>query len=126
MKRNVLLLTNWASNRSVPGEKDEVKPEDEQRTFDVLSLALEDIDLAIVDLGASTQSLAIVETLSHRQPAPPVIALVDGQDSEAMVSFQEHGAAACLTKPFSADELARIIQVVCAPRERESDAVHHD
>ena len=115
MKRNVLLLTNCPVDRLAPGQNETGKGDDQQPTFDILSLALEDIDLAIVDLGgASAQSLSIVETLSHRHPAPPVIALVDEQDAKAIASFREHGAAACLKKPFKADELARLIEFVCA------------
>lgn len=107
MKRNVLMVTGR-------GRAGDAKTTGKEDTFDVLSLALEDIDLAIVDIGAGVQSLAIVETLSHREPAPPVIALVEGDDPKAMAALQQHGAAACLKKPFKADELARLIQLVCA------------
>lgn len=89
-------------------------------TVDVVSLALEEIDLAIVDIGTGVQSLALVETLSHREPAPPVIALVEGDDPKAIAALQQHGAAACLKKPFKADELARVIQLVCASTSRDN------
>jgi DNA-binding response OmpR family regulator len=95
------------------------KADSKENTFDILSLGLDDINLAIVDLGADTQSLAIVEALTHTKPAPPVIALVDGKDPEAMPLLQRHGAAACLKKPFCADELARLIEAVCASTSRE-------
>lgn len=113
MKRNVLMVTGR-------GRDGDPKTTGKEDTFDVLSLALEDIDLAIVDIGAGVQSLAIVETLSHREPAPPVIALVEGDDPKAMAALQQHGAAACLKKPFKSDELARLIQLVCASTSRDT------
>lgn len=114
MKRNVVLITNYGGDLTGQGASGEVKTEPAQNTFDILSLALNDIDLAIVDLGASMQKLAIIEALSHSEPAPPVIALVDGKDPEAVPLLQQHGAAACLKKPFCANELARLIEAVCA------------
>ena len=114
VKRNVVLITNYGRDLTSQGATGEVKTDRAQNTFDILSLGLNDIDLAIVDLGASTQNLAIVEALTHTQPAPPVIALVDGNDPEATPLLQQHGAAACLKKPFCADELARLIEAVCA------------
>jgi DNA-binding NarL/FixJ family response regulator len=119
MKRNVVLISNYGNALTDHGASGEVKTGGTQNTFDILSLALEHIDLAIVDLGANIQSLAIVEALTHTRPAPPVIALVDGKDAEAMPELQRHGAAACLRKPFCADELARLIELVCASTSHE-------
>ena len=112
MKRNVVLITNYGRDLTNQGPSSEVTTDRAQNTFDILSLALKDIDLAIVDLGASMQNLAIVEALTHSPPAPPVIALVDEKDPEAIPLLQGHGAA-CLKKPFCADELARLIEAVC-------------
>ena len=117
MKRNVVVITNYGD--SLSHEATEGKSRPPQSTFDVLSLGLDDIDLAIVDLGANLQSLAIVEALTHSEPAPPVIALVDGKDPEAIAELHRHGATACLTKPFCADALARLIKVVCASASHE-------
>ena len=114
MKRNVVLITNYGADLTNQGASGEVKTDRAQNTFDILNLALTDIDLAIVDLGASLPTLAIVEALTHSKPAPPVIALVDEKESEAIPLLQGHGAAACLKKPFCADELARLIEAVCA------------
>jgi AmiR/NasT family two-component response regulator len=116
VKRNVVLISNYGNDLSAHGASGEEKT---GGTFDILSVALEHVDLAIVDLGANMQSLAIVEALTHTRPAPPVIALVDGKDAEAMPELQRHGAAACLRKPFCADELARLIEVICASTSRE-------
>lgn len=115
MKRNVVVITNYGSDLTNQGAGGEVKTDRAQNTFDILNLALTDIDLAIVDLGASLPTLAIVEALTHSKPAPPVIALVDEEEPEAAIPLlQGHGAAACLKKPFCADELARLIEAVCA------------
>lgn len=114
MKRNVVLISNYGNALADAGASDEVKTAGTQNTFDILSLALEEIDVAIVDLGANLQSLTIVEALTHTKPAPPVIALIDEKESEAIPLLQGHGAAACLKKPFCADELARLIEAVCA------------
>ena len=113
MKRNVVLISNYGNELTDHGASGEVKTGGTQNTFDILKLALDHIDLAIVDLGANMQSLAIVEALTHTKPAPPVIALVDGKDAEAMPELERHGATACLKKPFCADELARLIEAVC-------------
>jgi DNA-binding NarL/FixJ family response regulator len=119
VKRNVVLITNYGHDLTSQSATGEVKTDRAQNTFDILSLGLDDINLAIVDLGADTQSLAIVEALTHTKPAPPVIALVDGKDAEAMPELHRHGAAACLRKPFCADELARLIELVCASTSHE-------
>jgi DNA-binding response OmpR family regulator len=113
MKRNVVLITNYGGDLTKHGASGEVKMDGAQNTFDVLSLGLNDIDLAIVDLGASEANLAIVEALTHSHPAPPVIALLDEKNAGAMPLLQQHGATACLKKPFCADELARLIEAVC-------------
>ena len=99
VKRNVLLVTGCRNNLTSAGGNSEIKNDGKQHAFEILSLALEDIDLAIVDIGASVQSLAIVETLSQRKPAPPVIALVEGDDANAMSALHRHGAAACWRFP---------------------------
>lgn len=114
MKRNVLLIARCGNSLTNARANGHAKAARKQHTFDVLNFALHDIDLAIVDIGAGLQSLAIVETLAQREPAPPVIALVEGQDTNAMSALHQHGAAGCLMKPFDADELARLIEAVCA------------
>lgn len=121
MKRNVVLITNCGKDLGLKRATRKKRADSTQNTFDVLSLGLNDINLAIVDLGANTQSLAIIEALTHTKPAPPVIALVDGKDVKAMSELQQHGAAACLRKPFCADELARLIEAVCvSPSDSEA------
>ena len=115
MKRNVVLISNCGIDLGGQRATGKGKADSNENTFDILSLGLDDINLAIVDLGANTQSLAIIEALTHVKPAPAVIALVDAKDAvKAIPELHQHGAAACLRKPFCADELARVIEAVCA------------
>ena len=121
MKGNVLLVTSGGTDLvSTVGEavrktgRSLRKADSCRRTFEILSLGLEDVDLAIVDIGASLHSLAILEALNYSDTAPPVIALIEVDEAEATPIVQRHGAAACLKKPFGADELATLIEKVCA------------
>jgi DNA-binding response OmpR family regulator len=83
-------------------------------TFEILGLALDDVDLAIVDVDSSLHSVAILEALNDWDAGPPVIALTEVDEAEAATILRRHGAAACLKKPFGADELATLIQKICA------------
>jgi DNA-binding NarL/FixJ family response regulator len=121
MKRNVLLVAN--SGNDLAGIVAEaasktgrgvITAESTRQIFDMLSVGLEDVDITIVDICASVHSLAILEALSYSRAAPPVIALVEVDEAEATPIVRRHGAAACLRKPFAAEELARLIDKVYA------------
>jgi DNA-binding response OmpR family regulator len=83
-------------------------------TFEILGLGLDDIDLAIVDVDPSLHSIAILEALKDSDAWPPVIALTEIDEAEAAAILRRHGTAVCLKKPFGVDELATLIQKVCA------------
>jgi DNA-binding response OmpR family regulator len=121
MKRNVLLVTRSgneliglieeAARKTGRGLK---KANSTQPTPQILSVGLEDVDLAIVEMDASLHSIAIVEALNCLAAAPPVIALIKADEAEATPIVRRYGATAYLTKPFSADELATLMDKVCA------------
>jgi AmiR/NasT family two-component response regulator len=67
-----------------------------------------------LDIAASLHTLALLEALNYSEAAPPVIALIEVDEAEATPIVQRQGAAACLRKPFGADELATSIDKVCA------------
>jgi hypothetical protein len=71
-----------------------------RQIFEILSLGLDDIDIAIVDICANIHSLAILEALTYSQAAPPVIALVEVDEPEAKPIVQRHGAAGLSGKAF--------------------------
>ena len=117
MKRDILLVTNGANDLN--GTVAEAAGKTGRGTMEASMSrdtfeALEDVDVAVVDVDPILHGLGIVETLSDSEPAPPIIALVDVDEAEATPLVQRHGAAACLRKPFGADELASLIERVCA------------
>ena len=90
------------------------KASNTRETFEILALGLEDVDLVIVDLDPSLHSLAILEALDYSRSAPPVIGLTRIDEAEAGLIAFRHGTTACLRWPFAADELAMLIEKVCA------------
>lgn len=121
MKRNILLVTNGgddlngtvaeAARKTGRGVRE---ASTSRNTFEILEAGLDDVDLAIVDVDPILHSFAILEALNHSEAAPPIIALVDVDEAEATPLVRCHGAAACLRKPFGADELASSIDRVWA------------
>lgn len=121
MKSNALLVTNIenglstvvaeAARQTGRGLKE---ANSTRRTFEILKLDLDDVDIAVVEVDAGLHSLAILEALSYGPAAPPVIALIDVDETEATHIVQQHGAAACLKKPFGSEELARLIDKIYA------------
>jgi DNA-binding response OmpR family regulator len=121
MKRNLLFVTSSGNDLlEVIAEaarktgRGVITADSTRQIFDILSLGLDDVDIAIVDTCASIHSLAVLEALSYLQTAPPVIALIEVDEAEATPIVRRHGAAACLRKPFGTDELARLIDKICA------------
>ena len=121
MKGNVLLVTSCGTDLVSTVDKAARKTgrslrqaDSCRQTFEILSLGLEDVEVAIVDMDASLHSLAILEALNYSDTAPPVIALIEVDEADATPIVQRHGAVACLKKPFGADELATLIENVCA------------
>ena len=130
MKSNILFVANGdadveaavadAARKTGRGIR---KASSSRQTFEILSLGLEDVDLAIVDLDPSLHSLAILEALDYSQAAPPVIALTKLDEAEVGPIARRHGATTCLRKPFAADELAMLIENILASiREAEPES----
>ena len=82
-----------------------------QQTREILNCALDEVDLAIVEIGTSVHSVAILEALSDSR-CMPVIAIIDRDEVEMAPIVRRLGAAAYLTKPFDVDEIAMLITEV--------------
>lgn len=80
------------------------------RPWQILRRSLKNIDAVIVDLDEHSQALSIVEALGSKEDTPPVIVL---SDPKMLPVAYRHGATVCVTKPFSADDLASVISNVC-------------
>jgi DNA-binding response OmpR family regulator len=76
----------------------------------ILRRNLANIDAVVVDLDKHSQALSIVEALGSSENMPPVIVLTSLQT--AAMAYR-HGASVCVTKPFSVEELASVIDNVC-------------
>jgi len=121
MKRNVLLVSNSdnglgsmveeAARQSGRGLK---RANSARGTFEILKLGLDDVDIVVVVIDASLHSLAIGDALSYCHTAPHVIALIEGDDTEATHIVQRHGTAACRKKSLGAEELARLMNKIRA------------
>ncbi|MGZ5002392.1 MAG: hypothetical protein ACXWBM_04295 [Chthoniobacterales bacterium] len=117
MKRNILLVADGdiesdldivdAATRTAHSVR---RTSTQSRPWQILRRKLKNIDAVIVDLDKHSQALSIVEALSSSENMPPVIVLTSPQMAE---TAYRHGATVCVTKPFSVDELASVIDNVC-------------
>ena len=117
MKRNILLVANSdiesdldivdAATRTAHGVR---RASTQSRPLQILRRNLANIDAVIVDLDEHSQALSIVEALGCSENMPPVIVLTSPQMA---TTAYRHGANVCVTKPFSVDELASVIDNVC-------------
>jgi DNA-binding response OmpR family regulator len=117
MKRNILLVADGdiesdldivdAATRTAHGVR---RASTQSRTQQILRRNLANIDAVIVDLDKHSQALSIVEELGCSEDMPPVIVLTSPQIA---ATAYRHGATVCVTKPFSVEELASVIDNVC-------------
>lgn len=117
MKRNILLVADGdvkseldivdAATRTTHGVR---RASTHSRPSQILRRKLKNTDAVIVDLDAHSQALPITEALGCSENMPPVIVLTSPQMS---ATAYRHGAAICVTKPFSVEELASVIDNIC-------------
>jgi DNA-binding response OmpR family regulator len=126
MKANILLVANGDIDSDLPVIDAAVRTahgvrraSTRSRPWQILRRDLANIDAVIVDLDKHSQALSIVETLGCSENAPPVIVLSDPKMSP--VAYR-HGATVCVTKPFSAGDLASVISNVCQHAHRSGPA----
>jgi DNA-binding response OmpR family regulator len=117
MKTNILLVANSdiesdlevidAAARTTHGVR---RASAQSRPSQILRRGLDNFDAVVVDLDNQDRALSIVEALGSRENTPPVIVLTE--PNMAPIAYR-HGATACVTKPFTAGELASVINNLC-------------
>lgn len=117
MKRNILLVADGdiesdldivaAATRTTHGVHRISK---QSRPWQILRRNLKNIHAVIVDLDKHSQALSIMEALGCSENMPPVIVLTSPRMT---ATAYRHGATICVTKPFSVEELASVIDNVC-------------
>ena len=133
MNREILLVANSDadSNAAVEAVAEESgrrlrKVSSTRQAFDVLATDLDNVDVVVIDLDPGMHALAILEAIGGHTMAPPVIALTSLDESEVTPIATQHGALACLGKPFQRADLARAIELCLAePRSASCDLWGH-
>jgi len=122
MKSNILLVAQGASSSNsviadaaVEAGRRLRHASNSQEAFEILADDLGNIDIVIIDVDPGIHSLSVLEALSYRKTAPPIIVVTGFEQMDMAPMAYRHGAMACIGKPFTARELAALIQDVCMP-----------
>ena len=86
-----------------------------QEALRLLAERLRDIDAVILDLAPGQPAADLLHAISRSETAPPVIALAGSEQLGAVPVARHTGAAACVRKPFTSENLASVIEQVCSP-----------
>ena len=122
MKSNILLVAQGASssnsviaNAAVEAGRGLRHASSSREAFNILANGLDNIDVVIIDVDPGIHSLSVLEAISYRKIAPPVIVVTGFEEMDMAPMAYRHGATACIGKPFTAVELAALIHDVCVP-----------
>ena len=80
--------------------------------FRFLGREFDEIDSLIVDVDPGSHGLALLEAIGALHCRPPIIVLTALEESHMEPVVARHGAAACLGKPISIDQLCAAIKRV--------------
>jgi DNA-binding NtrC family response regulator len=97
--------------------------------FKILHDAIDQIEVAIVDVDPGAHGLALLEAITGREERPAVIVLTALEETYMKPIAAQHGAAACLSKPISVAQLKSTVnqlpRVAARKRTPSSDAWGH-
>ena len=118
MKKNILFVSNGtpesdlavidAATRTAHGF---LRASIASHPAQIVGRDLRNVDAVIVNVNEDSRALSIIGAFGSSENAPPVIALAGSQ--MARVAYC-HGATVCVTKPFSAGDLAAVIGNACS------------
>jgi DNA-binding NtrC family response regulator len=75
-----------------------------------------EFDLAMIDFDDGCHGMTLVSALNTCQPALPVIVVISSDAYHAAAIAYANGAAVCLAKPVSAEELRIVIEEIAEPK----------
>jgi DNA-binding NtrC family response regulator len=97
--------------------------------FKILHDAIDQIEVAIVDVDPGAHGLALLEAITGREERPAVVVLTALEGTYMKSIAAQHGAAACLSKPISVEKLkstvSQLPRVAARKRTPSSDAWGH-
>jgi DNA-binding NtrC family response regulator len=133
MEREILLIANGDANSNAIVEAVAKqtghrlhKVSSTRQVFEIMGTDMDNVDVAIIDLDPGVHSLAILEAIGGHPASPPVIVLTSLEELEVMPIATQHGAVACLGKPFQHEHLMKAIECSLArPPSISSDLWGH-
>lgn len=84
-----------------------------REAFQILRRGVNDVDLIIIDVDPGIHGLSVLEALGFSKNAPPVLVVTGFEELDMEPTAYRHGATACMGKPFTATELAVLINEIC-------------
>lgn len=127
MKANVILLVDADPDSAeivalaaLKSRHHVIRADTSREAFRILNGGLDEVDVVVVDLDPGVGGLALLEAIDASPTAPPVIILTSLEEVYRTPIGAEHGAAACLGKPFTVEKLASVIAQVSAPGRRSA------
>ena len=93
----------------------------EQEALRSLAERPDEIAAVILDLAHDQPAVDLLGAITHSETPPPVIVLARSEQPGAVPVPRHSGAAACVRKPFTSEELVSVIEEVCSPKTKEQD-----
>ena len=93
----------------------------EQEALRSLAERPDEIAAVILDLAHDQPAVDLLGAITHSETPPPVIVLARSEQPGAVPVPRHSGAAACVRKPFTPEELVSVIEEVCSPKTKEQD-----
>jgi DNA-binding response OmpR family regulator len=122
MKEKVLLVVDADENSAelivlaaVKTGHHVIRAHTSHEAFSIMDRRLRDLDVIVIDVDPGVHGMAVLEAIDFSPDGPPVIVLADPDETYVNGIAAAHGAATCIEKPFSAEELAAVIEEVSEP-----------
>jgi DNA-binding response OmpR family regulator len=113
MKENTVLLVDAdgdsegivseAANRT---GRDVLVAKTSREAFRILGDQMQRLDLVIVDVDPGAHGLALLEAISGCADRPPIVVITALEETYMKPISMKHGAAACLGKPITVQQLS--------------------